>query len=1525
MKPIYLLFAVAIVLFTYCSKKDTVQLVEKNFQEEVPLMTNLSFIFDKNLVEERDLNFWDTVEYIVFEPEIKGRFMWTAENTLVFSPIRQLAPSTAYTGELTDLLVKGKALKLTGEKEFQFHTPYLSLINAVGYWAAPDNEPANASVNISFNFNYQVRPSDLADKLSVEIDGNKKNFTLITKEPDESLAIFLPGIKFEDKTLSGKIKIAEGMNAAYGTVATQEEITRDVDIPTPFKLSIQDISAQHDGVTGKVTVYTSQRINTQDAKDFISFAPEIQYSIDVKEQEFIISSDEFDAEESYEITIKEGLKGQLGGILKYDFTQNLSFGQLQPCIRFLNKKSAYLSGKGSREIEVSIVNIPKVKVTITKVYENNIISFIGNEYGYYYGDDYGYDDYYYDEYYYGTSYSNAYKYGDVVYEQEYLTKDLPRSGKNTVIKLDFPDKLLNYNGLYVVNVSSVDDYWLQDGKILTISDIGLITKAGKNKIHVFANSIKNAEPLSNVEISFIGENNQVAKTIKTDADGVAILEQGALPAPGFSIQLVTASHSGDFNYINFNKSQVNTADFDIGGFRENISGYNAFIYGDRDIYRPGETINITGILRTHQWNAPGQIPVKIKFLLPNGNEYKTIRKTLNEHGSFETSLSLPPAAMTGSYTVQILTSNDVYINSKWVKVEEFVPDRINVKVEPDKKELKPGQDLNLHINAMNFFGPPAAQRNYEVEQSLMRKYFSPKKNYGYNYDIVGAESYFQKIVRTGKTDDQGNAVETFHIPEHYAHMGVLLSDYFITVFDETCRPVNRRKSINIYTQDVFYGIEYCDSYYKTGIPVQIPVIAADKDGNALNNIPAEITLIKHEYKTVLNKSGEYFRYRSEHEEKILENQVITINGTETVYSFIPDMSGNYEIRISAPDINTYVSRTIYCYGWGMTSFSSFQVNNDGKIDIVADKEQYQVGDKAKLILRAPFSGKVLVTVENNKVVEYFYKETDKRALSFDLNIKEEYIPNVYITATLFKPHEKTDLPYTVAHGFASLMAENPVNKLTVQIEAAKQSRSNTKQKIVIRSKPNSAVTVAAVDEGILQVTGYETPDPYNYFYAKRALEVNSYDIYPYLFPEIIASLQGGDGMDMEKRINPMTNKRFKLVSFWSGILETDNSGEAEFEISIPQFSGDLRIMTVNYKAQSFGSAFTNMKVADPLVISTALPRFLSPGDTIDVPVNLSNTTKNKTGCTTKLQVNGPLQVIGKETMKLDIGANSESVALFKVASLPKIGEAKVTVLVEGNGEKFTNETDITVRPASPLIKYNGCDIIYAGETKVIKMDASSFIASSIDNKLIVSKSPLIQFSDDLEYLLRYPYGCIEQTVSSAFPQIYYQDIIKDIFKGKDKNNISGYNVQEAIKRLKLMQLYNGGLTYWPEAGYETWWGTVYGAHFLVEAKKAGFDVDADMLEKIFDYLTSRLKKKEFTTYYYNTNKKKDIAPKEVPYSLYVLALADEPQRAVMNYYKSNIEQLSLDGRYLLAAAFALAGDKKSFEQILPDAFEGEVS
>ncbi|HET9747153.1 MAG TPA: MG2 domain-containing protein, partial [Chitinophagaceae bacterium] len=1490
-KPVLVIpmIAIGITIFLIACKRNAVKLEYTNAKGEVPQIGNLIFRFDRSLGTDTMLNVWDSTDYISFTPKIPGRFRWEGPDELVFSPSQPLQPATSYTAKFkNDLFRYSKYDKVDG-KQIEFHTPALVLENAQVVWTMPDEATRNIVPQLDLLFNYKVDPAKLKDKLSIEFYGKKTEFTPQTVSADKNLSFRLAGFKPEDREYDSKITIEKGLTPEGGTNKIEEIISENFSVSSPYVLVIHGITAEHDGTEGTIRVLTNQQLSQTDLKSFIVLDPSIQYTTEVDEGGMTLRSDNFNMEKSYTLTLKPGLRGRVGGELKEVSQHQVAFGELEAGISFTSKKGVYLSKNGRKNMEVKINNVAKVKLTISKIYENNLLMM--DRYGYYprvtrasYNE--------YDEGDYYNDYGSEVTLGDIIYEKEIDTRSLPKSGGGKLLNVSqFEDRLPDFRGIYHLQISSMKDYWVKDSRFISVSDIGLVAKEGVDKIFVFANSIKTAKAIRDVNINVYSKNNQLIGTGSTNADGVAEIVYTKKEFNGFQPSMIVAKTEFDFNYLPFNSTRVNTSRFDVGGKRNNPSGLDAFVYAERDIYRPGEKINFSVIIRNHEWKSPGEIPVKMKFLLPNGKELKEFRKTLNEEGSVEGSIDMALSAITGSYTLEVYTSNDLLLASKDFKVEEFIPDRIRVSAKLDKQFLKAGETTTLSLNAMNFFGPPAANRKYETEIQTKQKYFSPEKFDKFNFSFSNQNIPLIKDVREGTTDAQGNATQSYTVPEHLKNSGVLQTTFYTTVFDETGRPVSRGTSVDVFTQDVFFGIKYDGWWYHPlNQPIKFTLAAVNKDGNAVS-ATAKVEIIKKEYRTQLAGSGGYFRYESQMSIKSMEVKQITV-GASSDYMYVPKEPGEYELRVSIPGASSYVMQDFYSYGrWGWSDQNSFEVNNEGNIDIELEKKSYLAGESVSAHFRPPFSGRMLVTMETDKLIKYQYVDVDlnqkNRTVSVKLPLTAEHVPNVYITATLIKPHDISDLPLTVAHGFQNVKVEDKARKMPVSIAAAKTVRSKTTQKVMVKAAPGSYITLAAVDNGVLQVSDFITPDPYDFFYQKKALQVAAFDLYPLLLPEVRArfSSSGGDGeSDMEKRVNPMPAKRVKIVSYWSGIKKANGSGEAGFEFPVPQFSGEIRLMAVAYKNQSFGSSENTMTVADPIVVSTALPRFLSPGDTVTVPVTLSNTTAKAANISSTISVEGPLKVVGGNSQSVSINGSSEGRAVFRIAADPAVAVGKIKIAVNGLGEKFSDETEISIRPASPLQKVSGSGSIAGGSAQKLNIGLSDFIRSSISYKLVVSRSPALELGDHLRYLVEYPYGCTEQTVSAAFPQLYYGDMADLMGLNQKMKSNANSNILEAIRKIKMRQTYRGGIMLWDNDDTEHWWSTIYAAHFLLEAKKAGFDVDNSLIETMLGYLNTRLRTRETITYYFNRDQNKMIAPKEVSYSLYVLALAGKSNVASMNYY-----------------------------------------
>lgn len=1516
----YFLPIFCVAVFFACNSK-IVSLRETNARNEVPALGNLVFRFSQSLYPDSLLNRWDSVEYISFEPAIKGRFRWENPDMLVFSPSEPLPPATDFTAKFGSELLRFSSYdKVDAKDKISFHTATAQVVNAYVAWARTDG--AQPAPVLHLYFNSPVAPEALNGLLEIKSGDKTRSFVVTNVGPSDHIEVRLTDVPLEDKDVPVTVKVSGKLIPVGGKKPAGDDIVNQLTIPSPFQLTILNIEAQHDGTGGSVQIRTSQPLVQENIRNYIKVNPAVNWEVTMLDDGVLLTSDQLDSEKTYDFELLKGLRGTIGGVLKENYSQQLVFGQLEPAIQFTNRKGMYLSKLGAKNIEVRLVNTPKVKIVVSKIYESNLIA--AQRYGYYPKESSGGGGYE-DEYYEGGS--DAGVLGDVIYEKEIESSSLPKYGNSRLFSFNLEDRISDFRGIYHVMIRSTEDYWVRDSRFVSLSDLGIIAKEGTDEMLVFTQSIKTAAPVVNAQLTLYGNNNQVLGVGATDAEGVGRIKYLRREPGGFKPAMVIAKTGDDFNYLPFQSTRVNTSRFEVGGKKMNPTGLDAFVYAERDMYRPGETFKYALLLRDQNWKVPGELPLRLRFVMPNGKEWTTVRKNIDKEGSLSGEMPISVSALTGTYNLEVYTTNDVLLSSYPFQVEEFVPDRLKVQAESGLQELAPGQTAVLQVKADYFFGSPAASRKYETEIQLKQLSFQPKKFPTFQFGLTNQETFFDKVVKEGTTDAEGKAAVSYLLPAEYKNRGLMQAAFYATVFDEAGRPVSRHHKLPVYTQQVFLGLGDDDyGYYALRQPVRFPLIAVNKKEELVNGAKAVVKIIKQNYKTVLTRSGGYFRYDSQKEEKLVTEKEVVVSGEQTGFSFIPQDPGSYEIRVSLPGATSYISKTFYSYGsWGIAG-GSFDVNTEGNVDVSLDKTSYKPGDKAKVLFKAPFDGRLLVTLENNGVKEYKYIEVLKRTATYEFTVTDDHLPNIYITATLIKPHQFADIPLTVAHGFQSARVESPDRKIKVDVVAAATSRSNKVQTITVKAAPGSMVSLAAVDNGILQVSDFKTPDPYAYFYQDRALGVQAYDLYPFLLPELRQqSSTGGDGeLSMDKRVNPITNKRFKMVSFWSGFKKANGSGEASFEITIPAFSGELRLMAVSFKDNRFGAGSSVMKVADPLVLSTALPRFLSPGDTLDVPVTVMNTTKSVTGLSSTLKVEGPLKVVGGTALQASAAAGGEARLVYRLTAGLQPGEAKVKVAVKGLNETFTEDIDITVRPASSLQMRTGSGVVTGGGSKRIQLPVSDFMPGSASYELVTGGSPLLEWGVQLSGLLQYPYGCTEQTISAAFPQLYFADLAAVTGKKNVTNAAAGANVQEAIRKIKMRQLFNGSVMMW-DSGEENWWATVYAAHFLIEAGKAGYTVEKNLLDPMLSYLTFKLRNRQLVSYTYNRDQQKKIAPRELVYSLFVLSLAGRPQVSTMNYYKEHPEWLSLDSRYMLAAAFAAGGDKARVKEILPVSYSGEIS
>lgn len=1529
-------------LLITCGRKNLLEVIQTDFKDEISTTTNLKFKFNKPIAENITLNRWDTTQYLKFTPHIQGKFMWTSATDLVFSPEKNLLPSTDYQATTQKALLKlnpdnnkkNNDLSLNTDKKISFHTTYLSPETMNLFWANNDNK--TKTLRVRLNFNYKINPENAQSLIIARIDNKVlNNVKLLTNIADNTLDIAIEqpaNENWEGKSLFMDIK--QGLKCAESNFISKKILTKSNEIPIFKTLDFQEAIAEYQDDKPIIRVITNQTLagTPNDWGDLISLSPKVPYTLKKSENGFVIEG-RFQQNASYNLTISSKIKG-IFATETNDWTKTLSFGKMESKIKFLNEKAVYLSKKGNKNIGISINNIASVNVKIYKVYENNLLYFLKENNVNAYSD---------------SEFYRLEEFADVIIDRRYETKTLPIVNDFRVLNLDL-DEMSDVKGVYVVKVESVDNLYLSDKKMVAISDIGFIAKETNEDIIVFANSLADTKALKGTKISLIGRSNQAIERMETDENGVAFFKGVKKRFPETDIKLLTAMNGKDFNYLYFHQTRINPSYDEVNGYKAQ-GNYQAFLYSERNLYRPNETMNFNTVVRNQKWESEGKMPIIFELDLPNGRVFSKQKGELSPQGSFPISIKLPNNAMTGTYQAKIYNANQVLLSSIPISVEEFMPDRIKVKVRRVEKDYKTskkdneniGDSVRIEAQALHLFGPPAADRNYQMYFALGKREFTSKKYEEYDFGL-GSKKYqntspANKNVE-GQTNEEGKVLKSFYIPKEYQNIGKLQGSIFLTVFDETGRSVSRNANFEVFTQKAFIGVKNIPAYTSTNEPLVFNFLALAPDETP-TNAEAKVEIVRNRWQTILEKNYQNkLEYVSRNKEEIVQEANINIAQMSS-FSFVPLQAGSYEMRIRVKDSDCYVKKEFYVYKNGFSESTAFQINKDGKIDIKLDKEKYNLGENAKILFTTPFNGKMLVTLERENVQQYFYLDVKNKAASYDLPLKDLHLPNVYITATLLKPISEGDVPLMVAHGFKSIQVENPNSKLTLNIESVDKSESKTQQNIKVktnRAESDIEVTLAVVDEGILQINNYKTPDIHSFFYQKRALLVDMYDLYPKIFPEIsIGNLAtGGDDVAGGTRGNPMVNKRVKLVSVWSGILKTNAQGEANYTLNIPQFSGSLRVMAVAYKDGKFGSAEKNIIVADPIVISTGLPRFLSPNDQLTVPVMIMNTTQNDVSASIQIETSDNLVIKGEVLQTQNIKSNQEIMPKYEIMAKNVIDSAKVKITVRTLGRVFSEELFVNIRPTAGLVKTAGSGVLEENARQEFNFQGDLF-ANTTQTKMSIGRSPLMQFAENLDYLIEYPHGCLEQIISGAFPQLYVQDLMKatrpNLQNGQIYEAEIRENIQEALGKIQNLQLYSGGFAYWSGQYEPQVFASIYATQFMVEAKKAGFAVNEYVLEQALNFLQNEVKYfsvRKGVKYQFAVSQTPNspltsgvFIPKHIPYALYVLTLAQKSENDMMNSLKENSKYLAIDSRYLLAASYLLIGEQNAYRELLPTAFEGQ--
>ncbi len=1049
------------------------------------------------------------------------------------------------------------------------------------------------------------------------------------------------------------------------------------------------------------------------------------------------------------------------------------------------------------------------------------------------------------------------------------------------------------------------------------SNLGIIAKAGSTKeINVTVTDILSAVPLSGVAVEILDYQQQVIETGITDNKGQVTMSFDRKP------YLLVAKYNKQVGYLKLNDGlSLSLSKFDVGGAKIE-QGIKGFIYGERGVWRPGDDIYLNFILEDKENTLPQGHPIVFEFVNPEGKTIDTQVKANGVGNFYLFKTKTANDAPTGNWIAKVTVGGAKFY--KRIKVETVKPNRLKINLKFDK-EIITRADKSLEGNLEVKWLHGAIAKNLKadiyVELEQTKTFFDRYKDYIFDDPSIEFASFERKIFE-GSVDEQGKAKVAMKFNLKKKLPGMLMAKFNTKAYEQGGNFSINQEVIPYAPYATYVGIKTPKGDKARGMLLTdekhtIEVVTLDAQGEKVSQKDLVAKLYKIEWRwwwqSGADNIGSYIRRRNL--EPILTKTFATHDGfgdfdIEVKY---PDW-GRYLLKVETPEGHS-AGKAIYIDwpGWAGRA----QSDNPGGAAMLlfnADKKEYNVGESVKVTFPSSDGCRALVSIEKgSKVFDSYWVETQQDQTMFEFVVTEEMTPNVYINITLLQPYNqsKNDLPIRL-YGVIPIMVENPTTKLSPIIEMKDELKPESEVAIKVREQNGEAMTftLAVVDDGLLDLTNYKTPNPWLTFYAREALGVKTWDLYDYILGAYGAKIEaafaiGGDGELINKK--DKRAQRFKPVVQFFGPYQLDKNKTKELSFKMPRYIGSVRTMVVAGNDKAYGKAEKTTPVKNPLMLLGTLPRVISPEEDLALPVTLFSLSENVKDVKVTLETNDKIKILDNITKHLHFDAPGEQDFNYRIKVGDQLGIGKVKLVAKSGEIEATYEIEIEVRAPNPVKTQTYTAMVKPGE-EWVKEYQTFGIEGSNSATLEVSGMPPVNLDRRMKYLLRYPYGCVEQTVSSVFPQLYLAKLLE--LTPSMKVRIS-QNVKAGINRLQSFQTADGGFSYWPDKGEANEWGTNYAGHFMIEAEERGFALPAGLKSSWISYQTKKANE------WGADERSKERYGLTQAYRLYVLALSGNANLGAMNRMKE-VVSYSKEASCLLAASYAIIGNKDVALQLIED-------
>jgi uncharacterized protein YfaS (alpha-2-macroglobulin family) len=1053
-------------------------------------------------------------------------------------------------------------------------------------------------------------------------------------------------------------------------------------------------------------------------------------------------------------------------------------------------------------------------------------------------------------------------------------------------------------------------YRTKASKVVMATNLGVIAKrGGDNLLHVAVSDIKSAKAVSGAEVEVFDYQQQLLAQGKTDSEGFITLDCSRIP---FAVTVKTAK---DQTVLKIDEgSSLSLSKFEVDGktIRDGLKG---FIYAERGVWRPGDSLLVNFILRDESKKLPEDHPIKMQLYNSRGQLTDTQIRNSSVNGIYDFATVTEPDAPTGDYRLEVLVGNQRF--EKRIPIETIKPNRLKIDLEID--ETKSTDDnLQANLTATWLHGTDASGLKADVNMRLSSTTTSFDRFRDYHFDnlLESRVSRNSEKVFEGNLDQSGNKSFSISMTDRGKNAPGKLKAYFETkvyepgggfsvdYYNSTISPYSSYAGMKVPEGELWRGA------LETAKDHVIQLAAVDESGNAVADKKVKVLVYRVDHRWWFDRySGDEYNYLNTGSYRKYKEETITLQNGK----------GDFSINVKNEDWGRYLFKVVdlesghssaqfVFFDWPYWMRSNRTESEAASIlGFSSDKEVYQPDEKIKISFPSPKEGRALVTIENGtSVLMKKWVATTEGETKVEIPVTGEMAPNAYVHISLIQPHSQTvnDRPIRM-FGVIPFSVEDPETVLEPQVKLPDIIRPKKSFTLDVSEKSGRAMTytLAVVDEGLLDLTNFNTPDPHDYFYAHEALGVRTWDYYDHVVGALgnlnqnIMSI-GGD----EEAPDPSKQKarRFKPVVFHLGPFELKAGEKHQHKLEMPNYIGSVRVMVVAAQGEAYGHVEKNVPVKSELMVLGTLPRVLGPNETISLPVNVFAMEENISDVTVTLNANDFFEKSTdlKKTVRFEKAG--EQMVYFELKTINAEGVAKVSISATAGNKSAKYEAEVQLRLPNPMYSVIEDAVIEKGNAWSKQIDYFG-IKGSNKSSIEVSKLPSLNLEKRLDYLIGYPHGCVEQMTSKAFPQLYLGNFV---YLTSARQTEIAENVNYVLRQLRSFQMSDGGFSYWPGLAYSNEWGTTYAGHFMLAAEKAGYTLPAGMKRDWIQY-QKRLAGRWMSSNDYHRSYSERIQA----YRLLTLALAKSPDFGSMNTLRER-SNLNNSAKWILSLAYATAGRSK---------------